>query len=38
MASKVSDEIAYPFVNFNAANVKIYEWISIVIPLYNKCH
>ena len=28
MSSKVWDEIAYPFPNFNRCNVEVWEWIS----------
>ena len=31
MPSKMSDEITYPFPNFNGCTVKIWEWISIFI-------
>ena len=34
MASKVWDEIAYPFLNFNGSNVEVYEWISNFIPQF----
>ena len=32
MPSKVWDEIAYPFLNFNGCTVEVYEWISNFIP------
>ena len=32
MPSKVSDEIAYSFPNFNGATVEVWEWISNLIP------
>ena len=30
MQSKVSDEITYPFLNFNGAIVEVWEWISVL--------
>ena len=32
MASKVWDEIPYPFLNVNGVTVEVYEWISNSIP------
>ena len=32
LASKVWDEITYPFPNFNSCTIKIWEWISNLIP------
>ena len=32
MPSKVWDEIAYPFPNFNGGAVEVWEWISYFIP------
>ena len=35
MPSKVWDEIAYPFPNFNGATVDVWEWISNFIPRFT---
>ena len=32
MTSNVWDEIAYSFLNFNGGTVKVWDWISNVIP------
>ena len=32
ISSKVWDEIAYPFPNFNGSIVEVQEWISNFIP------
>ena len=32
MASKVWNEITYPFPNFNGATVEVWEWLSNFIP------
>ena len=32
MPTKVWDEIAYPFQNFNGVTVEVWEWISNFIP------
>ena len=35
MPSKVWDEIAYPFQNFNGCTSDIWEWMNNFIPHYN---
>ena len=32
---KVSDEIIYPFPNFNGTAVEVWEWINNFIPHFN---
>ena len=32
MPSKVCDEITYPFANFNAAAIEVWEWIGNAMP------
>ena len=32
MRSKVLDEIAYPYPNFNREAAEVWEWITNVIP------
>ena len=36
MPSKVWEEIAYPFRNFNGCTVEVKEWISNFIPPFYK--
>ena len=39
MSIKVSDEIAYPFPNFNGCTIEVWEWINNFIPhFYNECN
>ena len=38
MPSKVSDEITYPFPNFNGCTVEVWEWINNSISLYDGCN
>ena len=32
MASKIWDEITYPFLNFNGAIIEVWEWVGNFIP------
>ena len=36
MPSEVWDENVYPFLNFNAATVDVWEWISQFIPHFTR--